>query len=291
MGGEISFGTITPPQCAWGDWSEWDKCSETCGGGQRNRYRNPIGGNIGHAGCEGLGEEVQYCATRDCEDKKCNDNYLDVCFLVHVTDDTSNKAMGRIRKFLKGCQNHLGDLGSEDMQFCLYQYNSDVQKVFSLEESSIMTKQDFQQEINEFDPLAGTGNDVSRGLEAITQYGFNKAYGWRANNQVPTILVVVTDDLATQEHYNSFLNVQDKAFRVVAVGIGDDVDADALNLVASLPSDQNTHKILSYDQLPEIAQEVAYDVCQVDSWYLDQCRHNNGGCATGEICVTQYNGI
>ena len=55
----------------------------------------------------------------------------------------------------------------------------------------------------------------------------------------------------------------DKTFRVVAVGIGDDVDADALNLMASLPSSENTHKITSFDNLPDIAQEVAYDVCQV----------------------------
>lgn len=294
-GNEFGFSIVnqgqTEPECEWAGWSEWDKCSETCGGGQRNRYRAPIGGNIGDTGCEGLNEEVQYCNTRDCEDKKCNDNYLDVCFLVHISDETSNKQMGRIRKFLKGCQNHLGDFGSEDMQMCLYQYNSDVQQIFSLEESSIMSKQDFQQEINDFVPLSGSGNDVNGALNAIRDYGFSKQYGWRANNQIPSILVVVTDDLLTQDHYNSFLDVQDKTFRVVAVGIGDDVDADALNLMASLPSSENTHKITSFDNLPDIAQEVAYDVCQVDHWVLDQCRHNNGGCAAGEMCVTQYNGI
>ena len=47
------------------------------------------------------------------------------------------------------------------------------------------------------------------------------------------------------------------------MGIGDNVDESALNLMASLPSDDNTHKISSWDNLPDIAQEVAYDVCQV----------------------------
>jgi len=41
------------PQCSWSEWTEWDKCSETCGGGQRNRYRNPVGGTVGSPGCEG----------------------------------------------------------------------------------------------------------------------------------------------------------------------------------------------------------------------------------------------
>ena len=55
----------------------------------------------------------------------------------------------------------------------------------------------------------------------------------------------------------------DKAYRVVAVGVGDGVDSDALNKLASVPVEENTHKINSYDQLIDIAQEVAYDVCQV----------------------------
>ena len=50
------------------------------------------------------------------------------------------------------------------------------------------------------------------------------------------------------------------------MGIGDDVDSDALDLIASLPSSDNTHKINSFDNLPDIAQEVAYDVCQVSSF-------------------------
>ena len=62
---EPGFGIMMPggpeePSCSWADWTEWDKCSETCGGGQRNRYRAPIGGNINDAGCEGLSEEVNH---------------------------------------------------------------------------------------------------------------------------------------------------------------------------------------------------------------------------------------
>ena len=42
--------------------------------------------------------------------------------------------------------------------------------------------------------------------------GFNSNQGWRSNNQVPTILVVVTDDLNGDEHYQSFLDVHSKIF-------------------------------------------------------------------------------
>jgi len=26
--------------CAWGDWKEWNHCTKSCGGGQRQRYRH-----------------------------------------------------------------------------------------------------------------------------------------------------------------------------------------------------------------------------------------------------------
>jgi hypothetical protein len=277
------------PSCAWGDWTEWDKCSETCGGGQRNRYRNPIGGTIGDIGCEGFGEEVEYCATRDCEDKQCNDAYLDVCFLVHVTDDTKERDFNRIKRFIKSCQNHLGNLGDEDMQFCLYQYNADAEKVISLAESAQMDKKQFQDAVDAMIPLQGSGNSISDALDVVSDNGFNSNEGWRSNNQVPTILVVVTDDLNGDQHYQSFLDVHNKAYRVVAVGVGDGVDNNALNKIASVPVEENTHKILSYDQLIDIAQEVAYDVCQVDHWNIDQCSYENGGCSSN-VCYTQYNG-
>jgi len=55
--------TTEGPTCEWTIWTEWDKCSETCGGGQRNRYRNPTG-DINAAGCEGFAEDVEYCNTQ-----------------------------------------------------------------------------------------------------------------------------------------------------------------------------------------------------------------------------------
>ena len=52
-----------------------------------------------------------------------------------------------------------------------YKLLKDVEQVFSLEESSIMTRQDFQREVNDFTPLPGSGNDVSGALNAIRDYG------------------------------------------------------------------------------------------------------------------------
>ena len=199
-----------PPACQWSQWTEWDKCSETCGGGQRNRYRNPVGGTVGSAGCEGYAEGVEYCATQDCEAKECNDNYVDVCFLIPVTNTTSARDLRMMKSFIRSCQGHIGDFGAEDLQFCVYQYNSDVQKVISLADSAEMTNKDFKDALDAMVPLNGTGADLSKAFDAIHQDGFNDASGWRRNDQIPSVLVVLTDLINDGSHYNSLVNVHSK---------------------------------------------------------------------------------
>ncbi|CAD7922583.1 unnamed protein product [Amoebophrya sp. A120] len=62
--------------CRWGEWSEFDECSKTCGGGQRTRTRHVEtsprnGGKL----CDALTtEEVAPCNTESCEEKQpCRD--------------------------------------------------------------------------------------------------------------------------------------------------------------------------------------------------------------------------
>lgn len=152
-----------------------------------------------------------------------------------------------------------------------------------------MNKASFRSKVDSMVKPTGEGNAISSALDAVAQNGFSTSEGWRMNNQVPTILVVVTDELSGTDHYSSFLDMHNKAYRVVAVGVGDNVDDSALNNLASIPTSENIHKISGYDQLPSIAQEVAYDICQVDHWNIDQCSYENGGCQN-DVCFTQYNG-
>ena len=55
----------------------------------------------------------------------------------------------------------------------------------------------------------------------------------------------------------------DKAYRVVAVGIGSDVDNSSLSSIASLPSDENVFTVADFSGLSDVVDEVGYDICQV----------------------------
>ena len=52
----------------WDDWTNWDTCSVTCGGGSQNRSRtctNPVP-QYGGADCVGFDGENQDCNTHNC---------------------------------------------------------------------------------------------------------------------------------------------------------------------------------------------------------------------------------
>ena len=53
--------------CEWDEWSDWDTCSLTCGGGMTARVRNikvypQFGGEI----CQGQAAEMKVCNNQTC---------------------------------------------------------------------------------------------------------------------------------------------------------------------------------------------------------------------------------
>ena len=46
----------------WGEWSDWDQCTQTCGGGRQHRKRSCLQ----RRGCEGSDHEEKVCNTEHC---------------------------------------------------------------------------------------------------------------------------------------------------------------------------------------------------------------------------------
>merc|ERR1719313_2106109 len=58
---------VIPINCEWDDWSEWEECSETCGGGDRKRTRvRKVLGLFGGDECIGPHENTESCNINVC---------------------------------------------------------------------------------------------------------------------------------------------------------------------------------------------------------------------------------
>ena len=56
----------------WKQWTAWDTCTVTCGGGKQNRTRACKEARHGGLDCDGVSVETQYCNDNPCpgEDEK-----------------------------------------------------------------------------------------------------------------------------------------------------------------------------------------------------------------------------
>ena len=65
-----------PIDCQWGTWDEWTTCTQSCGGGERERSRSEIQSELnGGKECEG-----NHTETKSCNEDSCPGN----CELVNL---------------------------------------------------------------------------------------------------------------------------------------------------------------------------------------------------------------
>ena len=57
---------MLPVDCEWEEWSDWQACSLTCGGGEQQRTRGTLGPLYGGAECTGDTQGTQPCNTLHC---------------------------------------------------------------------------------------------------------------------------------------------------------------------------------------------------------------------------------
>ena len=76
----------------------------------------------------------------------------------------------------------------------------------------------FRETLDTMVPLSGVGSDLSNAMSAIVDDGFAESNGWRRNDQIPSVLVVLTDTLRDDSHYQSLVQVHSKYLNPSALG-------------------------------------------------------------------------
>lgn len=118
----------------WTEWGPWDKCSETCGGGQQQRMRFCSSGfpNLPGSSCLGESTQIQYCNFMPCEAQLCEDSYFDLCFLVEASSKTGD-SFAEILQFVDSCQKHFPSEPNElNWRLCLSSFSCQTDNHWSL---------------------------------------------------------------------------------------------------------------------------------------------------------------
>jgi hypothetical protein len=73
-----------------------------------------------------------------------------------------------------------------------------------------MNTQQFKNALDRMTPLDGAGHDIGKAIDSINQNGFDQSSGWRMNDQIPSILVVLTDFIDDDSFYKNVVDVHSK---------------------------------------------------------------------------------
>jgi len=155
----------------WGEWSEWSKCTATCSGGQRRRYRSCQGAEIGAEGCDSIPEEIDNCNTSPCPDEDpCKDSLFDVAFLVEANALAGQKET-EIKSFLTDLLSfYRPDISSANAQICLVRFSSWPETMFKFNDL-----QSLNQALLGIDEIKfyGKGADLEQALAVVDDFCFN----------------------------------------------------------------------------------------------------------------------
>lgn len=104
----------------WDNWSTWEDCSATCGGGFQSQFRDCINGTIGEDGCDDLDTQSRTCNTNSCPflttwtgwnsctaDPAYPSNYGEICQCRGITTRSRTCEYGNPGD--KGCEGDLTD--------------------------------------------------------------------------------------------------------------------------------------------------------------------------------------
>jgi len=299
----------------WTDWGPWDKCSETCGGGQQQRMRFCSSGfpNLPGSSCIGDSTQVQYCNSMPCEEQLCEDSYFDLCFLIEASSTMGNGFIEAL-KFVDSCQKHFPSEPNElNWRLCLSSFSCQTENHWTLADTP-SSFSDASSKINavEHGIECGIESDFqfSKSLENFVQNQLTEKSGRRLakfdpqlglmDSGVAGVVVVILITPPEDAFYEQILSLKNNVDKVIVIGIGPDFTDSLLEKMSSRTSffqngiyDQqsslvNFHRVDNTEDLSVILTErVIHQTCTTDS-IETQCLYNNGLC--DQICITEYTG-
>ena len=222
-----------------GEWTQWNSCSTSCGGGFRDRSRQCSNGQDW--------DTPKYCNSQDCPNFECPDNYFNVVIGIESMDMRKtqlNKVFAK--KLLKQWGQVYG--GIDNKKALMFSFGTNISDIFTAQDTKTLTVGKFIKQIE-----TGNGGDFTLAAEYASSKSVHNVKGY---TNIAIFIVNEIDDY----DYEAVVRMKMNFERIIVIA---HQDTESMRLVASWPIDENYHSLTTLtttlrDDL--LAKRVAYQV-------------------------------
>lgn len=188
-----------------------------------------------------------------CQDEKLA---FDMVFLVDSSSSISTRDFKEITTFMRTFVSGL-EIDSKKVQVGIVQFNTDPHKEVLL--GDYANKADLVQKIDKL-PYRTGGTYMGKAMTSLKENYFTSAGGSRVDQNVPQIVVVVTDGDSADDIKEPVEDLQAKGIIIFAIGVGE-TNATGLKAIANTPPERFVKNIDSYQALQTVITEMMETVC------------------------------
>ncbi|XP_043116050.1 collagen alpha-6(VI) chain isoform X2 [Puntigrus tetrazona] len=186
-----------------------------------------------------------------------NENPLyDIVFLVDSSSSIGTQDFQEVRNFMHNFVDAL-DIDNEKVKVGLLQFSTDPHKEFLIGEYA--NKAELIRKINDL-PYRRGGTFMGKAMDFLKDSYFNSEHGSRINENVPQIVVLITDGQSSDDIKGPAEDLREKGIIIFAIGIGP-TNMTELKAIANRPSERFVVNIANYQALQELTTTMKETVC------------------------------
>ena len=221
------------------EWTQWNSCSTSCGGGFRDRSRQCSNGRDW--------DTPEYCNSQDCPNFECPDNYFNVVIGIESMDlkkTQLNKTFAK--KLLKQWGRVYG--GIDNKKALMFSFGTNISDIFTAQDTKTLTVGKFIKQIK-----TGNGGDFSLAADYASSKSVHNIEGYT------NIAIFIVNEIDEYD-YEAVVRMKMNFERVIVIA---HKDTESMRLVASWPIAENYHSLTTMATTLRddvFAQKVAYQV-------------------------------
>lgn len=196
---------------------------------------------------------VLYSSLLGCLDEKLA---FDLVFLVDSSSSIGTRDFREVKTFMRAFVSGL-NIDSKKVKVGIVQFSTDPHKEILL--GDYANKAELVQKIDKL-PYRTGGTFMGKAMIFLKENYFTSAGGSRVDQNVPQIVVVVTDGDSADDIVGPAGDLQAKGIIIFAIGVGQ-TNMTEMKAIANTPHERFVKNIASYQALQTVITEMMETVC------------------------------